>query len=128
MTGPHLHLELLRKEGNEFKKVDPMAQVKAVEPYVAVKPTESPIAPVKPTEPEVAAKPTESPQNSNPTWQAPGLDKPSYRASEQGNPPIAPPAMAASTPQSQMPPPTPVSPGADRHDGISLNFDPTNFQ
>ncbi|MBM0743893.1 M23 family metallopeptidase [Phormidium sp. CLA17] len=40
VTGAHLHFELLKKVGDSFEPIDPTAQIKAVEAYVAVKPDE----------------------------------------------------------------------------------------
>lgn len=68
VTGPHLHFELLRKEGGDFTPIDPAAQVKAVEAYVAVRPTD----PNASKEVTVATKNTPSPAKE--PWQAPALD------------------------------------------------------
>ena len=38
VTGPHLHFELQQRVGFDFQAIDPEQQVKAVEPYVDVKP------------------------------------------------------------------------------------------
>lgn len=64
VTGPHLHFELLRKEGGDFVAIDPSSQVKAVEAFVAV----------RPPDPGSTQKPTIASQPAAP-WQAPALDK-----------------------------------------------------
>ena len=61
VTGPHLHFELRRKVNGDFVAIDPSAQVKAVEAFVAVRPPEVPQAP------QIAAQPSPAP------WQAPAL-------------------------------------------------------
>lgn len=69
VTGPHLHFELLRKEGGEFVAIDPGPQVKAVEAYVAVRPPD----PKVPSEKIAIATPT-APSPAKAPWQAPALD------------------------------------------------------
>jgi hypothetical protein len=71
VTGPHLHFELLRKEGSEFTPIDPGNQVKAVEAYVAVRP---PDPGQSATAPGVAAKPAEAKPKAAQPWAAPALD------------------------------------------------------
>lgn len=83
VTGPHLHFELLRRSGDDFQAIDPAAQVKAVEAFVAVRPPDpalrqatqpSPIAPYQApgldtaagTQAAIAAPRTEPPLNFNP--------------------------------------------------------------
>ena len=61
VTGPHLHFELRRQVNGEFVAIDPSAQVKAVEAFVAVRP------PAVPPAPAIAAQPSPAP------WQAPAL-------------------------------------------------------
>ncbi|MDX2243420.1 MAG: peptidoglycan DD-metalloendopeptidase family protein [Leptolyngbyaceae cyanobacterium bins.302] len=81
VTGPHLHFELLRKEGGDFTPIDPGNQVKSVEAFVAVRPSD-PTQPSNP--PAVAAKPAETEPESKKSeakpsqpWEAPALDNPS---------------------------------------------------
>lgn len=78
VTGPHLHFELLQKAGDEFTPIDPTAQVKAVEAYVAVQPPD-------PKLPAQAAVPIEAtPSEPKGLYQAPGLDQgvPSQQAAK----------------------------------------------
>lgn len=71
VTGPHLHFELLQRSGGDFAPVDPTAQVKSVESYVAVR---SPDPDSKP-ESTVATKPVEPKQGGAFPWQAPGMSE-----------------------------------------------------
>jgi murein DD-endopeptidase MepM/ murein hydrolase activator NlpD len=88
VTGAHLHFELLKKASDTFEAIDPAAQIKAVEAYVAVKPNEPgqnsndtaptqavlPASPPESTEPPIAPStvPPE-PTPTTPVYEAPGL-------------------------------------------------------
>lgn len=92
VTGAHLHFELLHKSGNDFEPVSPSAQIKAVEAYVAAKPSEpgessnaapqlQADVPQNDTEPPIASsesstdltQTTADPSETTPVYEAPGL-------------------------------------------------------
>ena len=92
VTGAHLHFELLKKASGDFEPIDPAAQIKAVEAYVAVKPNDpeqhsdiSQTQAVLPLPPESAEPPISSSNAPAPTptttassettsvYEAPGL-------------------------------------------------------
>ncbi len=121
VTGPHLHLELLKKNGSDFQAIDPAAQVKAVEPYVAVKPPE-------PGQAAIAAAPKTPPPSATRSQPSTGSSQAPLNASE--------PPIADGSSNTEMAPAfakNPVSasgyeaPGMKPRDKISLNFDPSTF-
>jgi murein DD-endopeptidase MepM/ murein hydrolase activator NlpD len=93
VTGAHLHFELLKKTSGDFEPIDPAAQIKAVEAYVAVKPNDSapkssdipqtqvalPSSLLENAEPPIApsiafTEPTQTITTANvPIYEAPGL-------------------------------------------------------
>lgn len=115
VTGPHLHFELLRKEGGDFTAIDPAAQVKAVEAYVAVRPPD-PANPQKET--QVATKASEPAQEKTQPWEAPALSDRPPQANVAAQPPIA----DGSSPTSEATTANPAPPSS--LDNPILNFDP----
>ncbi|MEX0269743.1 M23 family metallopeptidase [Leptolyngbyaceae cyanobacterium UHCC 1019] len=110
VTGAHLHFELLKKANGDFEAINPSAQIKAVEAYVAVKPDDSnqelnntsqpqaalpsslqeiaepPIAPSTPPTDSTQTIPVSS--DASPVYEAPGLQANTAASSipEDGNP------------------------------------------
>jgi len=117
VTGPHLHFELLRKQGDDFTPIDPAAQVKAVEAYVAVRPPE----PDTQKEAWVATKTAEPSQEKSQPWEAPNLPNFSDRplpTSVASQPSIADNRVLSSEATTS----NPASPSS--LDNPILNFDP----
>jgi murein DD-endopeptidase MepM/ murein hydrolase activator NlpD len=74
VTGPHLHFELRKKTGGDFEAIDPMAQLKAVESYVAVRPADPPTTTPDSHSPTAIAKQPTAPADSTELFTAPGLE------------------------------------------------------
>ena len=124
VTGPHLHFELLKRNNSDFEAIDPAAQLKAVEAYVAVKPPD-PGSSIRTA--TVATKPDAA---SSPQPKQDGTE-----------PPIADAAATPSTANAQLlleqkqaaslyeAPGLPASDRAKASlptvDSVSLNFDPS---
>jgi len=87
VTGPHLHFELRRKEGDDFGAIDAGAQLKSVEAFVAVRPPD----PTPAQKGTIASKP---PTSAPAPWQAPAMH-------DDSQPPIA--TADATQPQSTPP-------------------------
>ncbi len=125
VTGPHLHLEILKKNGSDFQAIDPASQLKATEPYVAVKPPEpgnSEIATVSGNPPPTTAAP-------QPVKVPPRDPQAPFNPSE---PPIADTrsvtGMTPAFPETPIPASSYVAPGLQHRDNISLSFDPSTFK
>lgn len=114
VTGPHLHLEILKKKGADFQAIDPTAQIKATEPYVAVKPR-------APRNSEIATAPEAAPSSA-------ARSQPALNASE---PPIADTRSTAGITPALTENSASASgyqaPGLQPRDRVSLNFDPSTF-
>lgn len=123
VTGAHLHFELLHKSGSDFEPVSPSAPLKAVEAYVAAKPTEpgensnatpqlQADVPQNDTEPPIA--PSESSTDLTQTAADPNETPPVYEA-----PGLQPSTAASTIPEDSNP--------VASNNGV-VNFDPTLFQ
>lgn len=121
VTGPHLHLEILKKQGSEFQAIDPAAQLKAAAPYVAVKPSE-------PGHAAIASVPGNAPASATTSPSSHGSSQPLLDPSEL---PIADSRAATGRASAVAEHPAFASgyaaPGLQPHDQISLNFDPSTF-
>ncbi|MCY7390110.1 MAG: M23 family metallopeptidase [Leptolyngbyaceae cyanobacterium CAN_BIN12] len=125
VTGAHLHFELLKKSASDFEAIDPAAQIKAVEAYVAVKPAEpghtsqetSQIQAALPSSPEQSAEPPialpENPTNFTPTPAASSETSPIYDA----------PGLQSNTAATTVP--EDINPVASTSGVVS--FDPNSF-
>ncbi|PZV17623.1 MAG: hypothetical protein DCF22_03145 [Leptolyngbya sp.] len=124
VTGAHLHFELLKKSTGDFEAIDPAAQIKAVEAYVAVKPNETGHNPndtsqtqvVQPSSPQASTEPpiatSEVPPDTNQTTVASSV--PIYEA----------PGLQANTAASSIP--EDINPVASNNGVVS--FDPNSFK
>lgn len=126
-TGPHLHFELRRKAGKDFVAVDPAAQIKAVEAYVSVRPSD---LVMQKSGPQVASKSSENHPSSSPLWQAPALNSNSQQANQNTESPVA--HSDNSLPENGNEPNETdrfgsVLGSSSASDGISLTFDPEHF-
>lgn len=108
VTGPHLHLEILKKHGSDFQAIDPAAQIKAAAPYVAVKPPE----PGAMT--SFSGNPPPSTANPNPSERSLG----SARSTTGTTPALTENPVSA---------PGYQAPGLQPRNNVSLNFDPSTF-
>lgn len=124
VTGPHLHFELRRNQGGNFVAVDPAAQIRAVEAYVSVHPSD-PIAqkPKSAANPQVATK-TPAVKETNPLWQAPALTSEAKQAEQNAMPPVANEESAIAGKEQVAQVPASLVPTLD---GASLTFDPEKF-
>jgi murein DD-endopeptidase MepM/ murein hydrolase activator NlpD len=110
VTGPHLHLEIRKKQGGDFVAIDPAAQIKAAESYVAYKPPE-------PGQRDVAVQPEPIPLQAEQA--IPLTEKPIQSAPESAQSPIAEAGSAA--------PSEYQAPGMRPRNNALLDFDPSNF-
>jgi hypothetical protein len=118
VTGPHLHLEIRKKDGGDFVAIDPAAQLKAAESYVAYKPPE-------PGQREIAAKPAPNPPQ--PEKPIPLTEKPIQPAPESSQPAIANAESVPNSSPSEAPASVYQAPGMQPQENASLNFDPSTF-
>lgn len=124
VTGAHLHFELLKKSASDFEAIDPAAQIKAVEAYVAVKPAElgytsqetSQTQAVQPSSPQASAEPPIAPSiaPTEPTQTTTTANPPVYEA----------PGLQVNPTASSVPDDT--NPVASNNDIVS--FDPNLFK
>lgn len=114
VTGPHLHLEILKKDGSDFQAIDPSAQIKAVEPYVAVKPPE----PGQATNLPPTASTQTSKVSPQPPLSASEIPIADTRSTAEMTPVLPENPVAASGYE---------APGLRSRDRVSLNFDPSTF-
>ena len=122
VTGPHLHLEILKKEGSDFQAIDPAAQIKAAAPYVTVKPPE-------PGHSAISSTPGNSPASAT---TSPSSNVSSQPLLDPAKPPIADIRSTTGTTPALAENPASasgyVAPGLRPHDRVSLNFDPSTFE
>ncbi|MGQ9872301.1 M23 family metallopeptidase [Leptodesmis sp.] len=120
VTGPHLHLEILKKEGSNFQAIDPAAQLKAAASYVTVKPPE-------PGRSAISSAPEDAPASTTTLPSSNGSSQPLLDSSE---PPVADIRAATGRASAVAEYPTFASgtaAGSRPRDQISLNFDPSIF-
>ncbi len=134
VTGPHLHFELQRKTDGDYQAIDPAAQIKAVEPFVAVKPVDVPQADGQKSGQKNAPQ-TVASNTAPPPASAPVKADDAPVAKDESSPAIANPPIAEVATNSGSPTADNANqeklyeaPGLQqKSDNITLNFNPDGF-